>query len=299
VDVDRSTTLDDLEQGAFDLVVFGSIWRQTETFQKFDRNGLFSLPDTTFAFLDGEDTPSDPQNSIRSVGDALERLFSSSDASSDAPTPPFSVSTPVFSPALQYGPYFKRELTASHAEKQDAQYPLFPISFSIPQEKVRTASPSKKTRYPRHVQCEEAYKIDAINQRSTPDSIFSDETRYYDDIASAKFGITQKKAGWECMRHYEIGANLTVPCFHRLSEKPFLTAPHGLQDFHNCLVFQTADELSSKIQYVEENGVYNYLVANSAQWTQEHTCQKVAARLLTQIGANSKNESVNHLFPEG
>lgn len=282
--IDRSTVSTEVQKREFDLIVFGSIWRQLDTFQEFKQEGLFSLPNTQFAFLDGEDIPPSPPGLFQRGKDALKQLSPGYDTHSKEVSVPLSVSNPIFSPALQHGPYFKRELPDIYSPERNAEHPVFPISFSIPAEKIRASPLPKKSCYPRQVQCQEAYKIDEVQTRSTPDSIFSEEDEYYDDIASASFGITQKKAGWECMRHYEIAANLTVPCFYNLTDKPFLTAPHGLQDFHNCLAFQSAEELSSKVRYVEQRGIYNHLRKNSATWVKKHTCTSAATRLLTKLG---------------
>lgn len=41
----------------------------------------------------------------------------------------------------------------------------------------------------------------------------SNELSYYRQYASARFGLTQKKGGWDCTRHYEIIASGCVPYF--------------------------------------------------------------------------------------
>lgn len=283
-EINRSNLTTNVQTGEFDLIVFGSIWRQLDTFREFEDERLFSLSNTQFAFLDGEDISPSPPGLFQRGKDVLKRSIPGYHPPSKERLSPVPASNPVFSPALQYGPYFKRELPDTYSSGRDTGYPVLPISFSIPAEKIRARPLPKKSCYPRQVQCKEAYEIDEVQKRSTPESIFTEEGEYYDDIASAKFGITQKKAGWECMRHYEIAANMTVPCFYNLSDKPFHTAPHGLQDFHNCLTFQAAEELSSKVRYVEQIGVYDDLRKNSTKWVRKHTCTSEAIRLLTKLG---------------
>ncbi|MCP4653194.1 MAG: hypothetical protein GY858_07415 [Candidatus Omnitrophica bacterium] len=68
--------------------------------------------------------------------------------------------------------------------------------------------------------------------------------------------FTIKKAGWDCMRHYEIAANHTVPCFYKLSEKPKNCAPHGLVDMENVVAFDSADKLKEKINHIKKNRLY-------------------------------------------
>ena len=43
--------------------------------------------------------------------------------------------------------------------------------------------------------------------------IYKDEQSYYDDMYNSRFAITMRKAGWDCMRHYEIMANGCITLF--------------------------------------------------------------------------------------
>jgi hypothetical protein len=47
----------------------------------------------------------------------------------------------------------------------------------------------------------------------------------------ARFAYTQKKGGWDCLRHYEIMANGCIPIFRGLDQCPvdtLTTFPKGL-----------------------------------------------------------------------
>src|SRR5204863_8665429 len=59
---------------------------------------------------------------------------------------------------------------------------------------------------------------------------FDSEADYYADLQRARFGITTRRSGWDCLRHYEIAANGAVPCFRDLTLKASTCAPHGLGD---------------------------------------------------------------------
>lgn len=48
--------------------------------------------------------------------------------------------------------------------------------------------------------------------------VFSEEKDYYADYQKSYFAYTWKKAGWDCMRHYEILANGCIPYFVGLEE---------------------------------------------------------------------------------
>ena len=52
------------------------------------------------------------------------------------------------------------------------------------------------------------------------------ENEYYDEFKDSFFALTKKKAGWDCMRHYEIAACGCLPVFHNLDELPKGTMVH-------------------------------------------------------------------------
>lgn len=108
---------------------------------------------------------------------------------------------PLFlSDCVHHGMYFKRELYTP-------QYKVFPIQFGIPEEKLVGASRKSTFMAP----------LDPFNPRTY---IYSDESAYYHDYQKSLFGKTMKKAGWDCMRHYEIMASECVPYFENIEYCP-------------------------------------------------------------------------------
>lgn len=104
-------------------------------------------------------------------------------------------------------PFFKRELIVNMPN-------IYPISFSIPEEKiVKDNSNIKK----------EKFLADYIPQNSGSGYIYETEKEYYQNYQEAYFGTTHKKGGWDCMRHYEILGNYCMPYFPDLSECPKYT----------------------------------------------------------------------------
>ncbi len=97
--------------------------------------------------------------------------------------------------------YFKREL---YTDKKN----VVPISFSYPTCKV-TLETSEKI---------QDYGTVIPDDRST--YIFKNETDYYNDYNKSYFGVTKKKAGWDCLRHYEILGNRCIPYFLELEKCP-------------------------------------------------------------------------------
>jgi hypothetical protein len=62
--------------------------------------------------------------------------------------------------------------------------------------------------------------------------IFDTESSYYQQYSNSYFAITKKKAGWDCMRHYEIIKSGCIPYFPDIHFKPPMimkTYPIGLQ----------------------------------------------------------------------
>ena len=244
IEVDRENIVERLKAGEFDLVVFSSIRRQRRLYREWRWKGYLTSRYAKFCFLNGEDR---------------RRIH--------MPT------------AVLFGRYFKREQWAW------LKLPWFEkINFTIPDRKIREEPLEKTKLFAKHVQCDEAYKIKEIKENCTAKYAFDNESDYYDDIARSHYAVTMKKGGWECMRHYEISANHTVPAFYRLNEKPDHCAPHGLVDMENVVVFNTAEELQAKIDRIESEGRYPQLQANAHAWAVKNSCKNYAADLLKRLG---------------
>ena len=97
--------------------------------------------------------------------------------------------------------YFKRELQESHPN-------LLPITFGVPTNKLAQPNKNKIQEYATYIPGQpETY-------------IFRDEKSYYEDYQKSYYGVTMKKAGWDCMRHYEILGNYCMPYFIGLENCP-------------------------------------------------------------------------------
>jgi hypothetical protein len=97
--------------------------------------------------------------------------------------------------------YFKRELVENHKN-------LLPITFGIPTDKLATTTVLKTQEYATCIP----------GQQDT--YIFKEEKPYYEDYQKSYYGVTMKKAGWDCMRHYEILGNYCMPYFIGLENCP-------------------------------------------------------------------------------
>lgn len=100
------------------------------------------------------------------------------------------------------GTYFKREL---YFERSDIK----PISMAVPDSILQSDSNTEKT------------KLFATVYPGKPETyIFKTEQDYYNDYQKSYFGVTFKKGGWDCLRHYEIIGNKCIPHFIGLEDCP-------------------------------------------------------------------------------
>ncbi len=182
--------------------------------------------------------------------------------------------TRLYLRALPYGSYFKREQRFYH------RLLVKKINFSIPSDKILQDDKRKTKLFALHNQCEEAYKLEEIKNYCQRKYAFTEEADYYNDLAVSKYAITMKKGGWDCMRHYEIAANLSIPCFYKLDKKPTNCAPHGLVDMENVVSFNSAEELKRKIQKIDNENLYAKIQKGVGEWVSSNECEHIASSLL-------------------
>jgi len=85
---------------------------------------------------------------------------------------------------------------------------LFPITFSIPEEKIVTSIPNKTK------------ILSNLIPGKLETYIYNNEEDYYNEYKKSYFAVTTKKGGWDCLRHYEIIANGCIPYFPNIEECP-------------------------------------------------------------------------------
>ena len=259
----------------FDLVIFGDIYRQSDLYLKWHKK----LTRNQTIILDGEDTP------------AIWPYYK-------APwKAPFSFIYPK--PHKRFN-YFKREIFAKRTNYYRfykfipkflcAFLPLpkiHPISFSIPEIKIKTGTIEKIKEFGKHIVDEE---VSQNIEGSMIKYAFSNEEEYYSDLHSSKFGITTKRGGWDCLRHYEIAANNAVICFKKLSLKPLECAPHGLIDGVNCIEYSNYNDLKQKIAHISEED-YLQLLKNSIHWVRNYSCKNVVLATIKKHQELCKNKT--------
>jgi len=265
IPIDRSGSRERLAAGEFDLLVIGDIWRCYGTFAEL----LPWAGQTPVAVLDGVDSeapvPYEPRWWRRPSSWFLPRPH-------------------------RHAAYFKRELTPrttwfrSYLVNPFARRPprsMRPISFGIPEHLVLAELPSKTKDFPAHVVDEQlAERVGAATAYA-----FEDEAAYYTDLRASRFGVTTKRGGWDCMRHYELAASGCVICFRELHAKPPTCAPHGLGPA-NALDYEDADDLMAKLEALGA-GEERELQEGALRWARDNTTRAVATRFLRSLGYSS------------
>ena len=134
------------------------------------------------------------------------------------------------------GLYFKRELVNDKSN-------LIPISFAVPKEKVLKDINEKPINL-----------LAPLIPGRLSTYIYEDEITYYNMYANSIFGITNKKLGWDTLRHYEILMNGCIPLFLNIKDCPKLTLTTLPKDrllniynnFHRILQFYSPFKIYKK-----------------------------------------------------
>ena len=134
------------------------------------------------------------------------------------------------------GLYFKRELLSE-------DHRIKPISFAIPKSKIL-----KEIDYhPKNI-------LAPLIPGKLNTYIYDNESSYYEMYKKSIFALTYKKAGWDCLRHYEILMNGCIPLFLDIENCPkniITTLPKGklidlLKEFNNIFSFYNPFKIFKK-----------------------------------------------------
>jgi hypothetical protein len=162
--------------------------------------------------------------------------------------------------------YFKRELIEPYTKT------CLPIAFAYPS----YFSPPLDWREPDRTQllapCVPGY---------TKSYVFKTEEAYFRQYSKSIFALTVKKAGWDCMRHYEILKAGSIPFFPDIIEKPNETMseyPIGLQTEANCLLLSILAKPSLAVRFVDKmariSGGFDLWLSNSGHTNVYHRLLK-------------------------
>jgi hypothetical protein len=264
---------------SFDLIILTDIassWSQIKVLKKMMK------PGAKLAIIDAGDTTS--LFPFEAIGNNL------------------SNKTGAFFQSFRNIPWFKREWvpgkgmgTAGNylpnvmVDTFEKLYLLKPVSFCFPKQKITRVSYQQKSKDFNFQVVDEAVasmlgSVAAFNPLRSDSYVFETEADYYHDLQVSRFGITTMRAGWDCLRHYEMAANGCLLCFKDLEEKPFTCAPHGLNR-ENCIIYKSPEDLMNQIEMMSEEK-YNAMLDRSYTWIEHQTTDKRALEILQNIFDN-------------
>jgi len=267
---ERFRCIDFIEK--FDIIVISNIWSQYSLLSYI----LKKIPKNKIVILDGAD-----QSSVYPYANFYQKIKK-------------DIFAYLFS--SNYYTYFKREIEDNSyynllghlinpiGLRYKVERHFLPISFSIPKEKITYVKAEDKLKtFQTHIVDEEiALKIkeSQFSAIGSDKLFFTTEETYFKDLQESKFGITTKRAGWDCLRHYELAANGAVICFKHLNKKPTLCAPNINES--DCIAYDNYEHLISKIKSITDLEYNNYLKLNY-RWVEANTTMAKAEYLLNNL----------------
>lgn len=118
---------------------------------------------------------------------------------------------------------------------------VYPTGFGIPEYQIRPIDFSIKNKFlPRTVPSIAVFGHNP-EMGTRHHHVFTEEEPYYRDMQESWFGLSCKKGGWDCLRHYEIMGAGALLLFRDYNQKPESCSPQGLP----CFSYSSPDELNS------------------------------------------------------
>lgn len=149
---------------------------------------------------------------------------------------------------------------------------IYPLSYSIPDECIVDRVPEK------HVLQASLVPGDVSTYMYGP----SDEQAYHQMYRDARFAITRKKGGWDCLRHYEILANGCIPLFEGLDACPANT----LTTFPKHLVQAAKKDLLPWSE--DKEPLYRTYVSHLLDHVKKHQSVSATAKYVLEKMGNPK-----------
>jgi len=165
---------------------------------------------------------------------------------------------------------------------------IHPITFSIPENKI-VKSISNKTKV-----------LSNLIPGRIETYIYDNETDYYNQYKESLFAITTKKAGWDCMRHYEILANGCIPYFPDIENCPINTMSllpkklitEGNELYKKYGMYKNINDFTSN-----EMNECNTLISKMIDYTTQNLTTKQIARYI--LEKTNFNNVSNILYLSG
>ncbi len=151
---------------------------------------------------------------------------------------------------------------------------LYPLSYSIPLKSIQKLNETKKERL-----------FSRLIPGDNKTYIYKDEESYNNNYKESYFSFTYKKGGYDCLRHYEILANNSIPFYidiDKIPNKTMTTFPKKIVKNAIDALVQKPNDTSVFDKYIEQ--LHDYTINNL-------TCEKNASKFMKIV--NQLNCCVN------
>jgi hypothetical protein len=184
------------------------------------------------------------------------------------------------SPIISRRPCFKRELFQPCNG-------VFATGLSIPSYQIRPMNLAGKDQLFQTTVPAAALSEGDVRVTGRSHYRFENEEDYYRDMQRSWFGITCKKGGWDCLRHYELMAAGACLVFRNYHLKPPTCSPGNIP----CFTYSTTDELNDLLPSLvyKNKPTKNYIEMLYAQreWLQRYgTCESRATGIMRVVAAS-------------
>jgi hypothetical protein len=150
---------------------------------------------------------------------------------------------------------------------------VYPITFSIPEEKIVISVPQKE------------WDFAPLVPGDLSTYIYDDEESYRKDYQRSYYAFTKIKGGADCMRHHEILANGCIPYFTDLEQVHPMTMTHFPKELVKEAMHLPGVEAGRIDHAIFDKKRYFEILEKLLQHTRKHlTCRKMAQYILEKIG---------------
>ena len=159
---------------------------------------------------------------------------------------------------------------------------FYPITFSMPEEKFSEFREKKKI-------------LSSLIPGVQSTYIYNTEENYYREYAESYFATTQKKAGWDCLRHYEILAQGSIPYFIDIEKCPKNTLALLPKDL--LIEGNKMYEKFSKLNSLTEKDKLEYFNLRDKlfEFTKEHLTTTAMAKYILKTTSNEDVKKILYL----
>jgi hypothetical protein len=175
----------------------------------------------------------------------------------------------------QFNKCFKRELVEENLKN------VYPTGFGIPESRILSTSTKKVQLIPSAVPSESLFEKPVARNYK-----FLDEENYYKDLAQSWFGLSCKKGGWDCLRHYEIIAAGALLLFKDYDSKPSQCSPQNLP----CYSYGSMEELNYLLKTLPGTDKYYSMLSKQKKWLLEHGTTEARSRKIIKVIRDELND---------